>query len=173
MIAYTPETYVVHYGTDMSALDEMSDTVTSGSDFKITNQQFSILLTDLMVFTQYYYQLVATNTFKSTTSPMMSIMTAEKGELNYTLALPEALHKTFPYLSAPGKVSNIEFTGNNDSILVVSWDVPMNRNGIILQYTVTVSEWGAGFVITVMNTTDTANLEIADEHFSKCVVVNI
>ncbi len=80
---------------------------------------------------------------------------------------------TFPYFSAPGKVSNIEFTGKTNSTLVVSWDEPMNRNGIILQYTVTVSEWGAGFIITVTNTTDTANLEIADLHFSKCVVVSI
>ncbi len=86
VIAYTPETYVVYYGTDMSTLDGMSDTVSSGSDFEITDLQFSVLLTDLMVFTPYYYQLIATNTISSTTSPMKSVRTAEKGELNYTLA---------------------------------------------------------------------------------------
>ncbi len=77
MIAYTPETYVVNYGTNMSTLDSMGVTVPSGSDFEATDMTFSVNMTGLKFNIVYYYQLMATNTFTSTSSDVMSFTTDE------------------------------------------------------------------------------------------------
>ncbi len=44
VVAYTHETYVVNYGTDMNILNSMSETVSSGSDFEATDLTFSVLI---------------------------------------------------------------------------------------------------------------------------------
>ncbi len=77
VIAYTNETYVVNYGTDMNSLNSMSEAVSSGSDFEATDLTFSVLITDLTSNTVYYYQLVANNTFASNSSDVMSFTTPE------------------------------------------------------------------------------------------------
>ena len=61
IIAYTPETYVVNYGTNMGSLDMTSAMVPSGSDFEAVNQVFSVRLTNLTDSTDYVYQVVAFN----------------------------------------------------------------------------------------------------------------
>ena len=68
IIAYTPETYVVNYGTSMSLLNVMSNPVQSGSDFEAVNQVFSVELTGLVDTTTYFYQVVAANGQGSTSS---------------------------------------------------------------------------------------------------------
>ena len=75
IIAYTPETYVVNYGTSMSSLNVMSDPVQSGSDFEAVDQVFSVELTGLVDTTTYYYQVVATNGQGSTSSVIQSFTT--------------------------------------------------------------------------------------------------
>ncbi len=80
MIAYTNETYVVNYGTDMNILNSTSEAVPSESDFEATDLTFSVLITGLTSNIVYYYQLVATNTFTSTSSDVMSFTTPEQGK---------------------------------------------------------------------------------------------
>ena len=75
MIAYTPETYVVNYGTNMSSLNLISAMVMSGSDFEAVNQVFSVALTGLVDTTTYFYQVVATNGQGSTSSDVQSFDT--------------------------------------------------------------------------------------------------
>ena len=75
IISYTPETYVVNYGTSMSSLDTMSDPVQSGNDFEAVNQAFSVELTGLVDTTTYFYQVVATNGQGSTSSAIQSFNT--------------------------------------------------------------------------------------------------
>ena len=76
IIAYTPETYVVNYGTNMSSLAVTSAMVMSGSDFEAVNQVFSVALTGLVDTTIYFYHVVATNGQGSTSSDMQSFDTA-------------------------------------------------------------------------------------------------
>ena len=76
IIAYTPETYVVNYGTSMSSLDMTSAMVMSGSDFEAVNQVFSVALTGLVDTTIYFYQVVATNGQGSSSSDVRSFFTA-------------------------------------------------------------------------------------------------
>ena len=77
--------YVVNYGSSEDNLDQTSDTVPSVTDTSLTNQEYSVSLTDLSAGTMYYYQVVAT--FESTTleSDTASFTTLELGTVNYTI----------------------------------------------------------------------------------------
>ena len=75
-IAYTPETYVVEYGTSQDSLDMTSDPTHSGGDITVVNQMYSVQLSSLEPATQYYYQIVATNTALSRSSNLLSFRTA-------------------------------------------------------------------------------------------------
>ena len=75
-IAYTPETYVVEYGTSQDSLDMTSDPTHSGEDITVVNQMYSVLLSSLEPVTQYYYQVVANNTARSRSSNLLSFRTA-------------------------------------------------------------------------------------------------
>ena len=75
-IAYTPETYVVEYGTSQDSLDMTSDPIHSGEDITVVNQMYSVQLSSLEPVTLYYYQVVATNTARSRSSNLLSFRTA-------------------------------------------------------------------------------------------------
>ena len=66
MIAYTPETYTVHFGTSSGSLTPFSQQRQSGDNFTATNLQFSVQLTGLTPATNYSYRVVATNTIGRT-----------------------------------------------------------------------------------------------------------
>ena len=61
MIAYTPETYTVHFGTSSGSLTYVSQQQDSGDNFTATNLLFSVQLTGLSAGTTYYYQVMAMN----------------------------------------------------------------------------------------------------------------
>ena len=85
-IAYTPETYVVEYGTSQDSLDMTSDPTHSGEDITIANVTYSVTLSDLRENTTYYVHIVATNTAsRSTTTSMKRFTTllAESGTLYF------------------------------------------------------------------------------------------
>ena len=75
-IAYTPETYTVHFGTSPGSLTNVSQQQESGDDFTATNLTFSVQLTGLSPGTTYYYQVVAMNTEGSTASIEQNFTTA-------------------------------------------------------------------------------------------------
>ena len=79
-IAYTPETYVVEYGTNQDSLDMTSDPTHSGEDITVVNQMYSVLLSSLEPVTQYYYQVVATNTALSRSSNLLFFRTSDNGK---------------------------------------------------------------------------------------------
>ena len=60
-IAFTPETYVVHYGTSMDTLDSISDPITGLSNFTAMHYKFSTTLTALTPNTIYFYRINLTN----------------------------------------------------------------------------------------------------------------
>ena len=75
LIAFTPETYVVHYGTNMGSLNVMSDPVESRDDFIAENQVYSVPITGLEAVTEYYYMVVSTSTGGTTNSDVESFTT--------------------------------------------------------------------------------------------------
>ena len=72
-IAYTPETYTVHFGTSPGSLTPFSQRRQSGDNFTATNLQFSIQLTGLTPATNYSYLVVATNTISRTNMSMIGM----------------------------------------------------------------------------------------------------
>ena len=76
-IAYTPETYTVHFGTSPGSLTNVSQQRQSGDNVTATNLSFSIELTGLSARTTYYYQVVAMNSVGSTASVEQSFTTTE------------------------------------------------------------------------------------------------
>ena len=78
-VAYTAESYVVNYGTVQDSLTFSSAEVTGSSDITITNQVYSVQLSDLDSETTYFYQVVATNDANSTTSTVATFTTAVQG----------------------------------------------------------------------------------------------
>jgi len=61
-IAYTPETYVVEYGTSQDSLGLTSGSQHSGPDITATDVTYSVQLSNLEPATTYHYRVVATNT---------------------------------------------------------------------------------------------------------------
>ena len=77
-IAYTPETYTVHFGTSPGSLTNISQQRQSGDSFTATNLPFSVQLTGLAARTRYYYQVVAVNSVGSTQSLVQQFTTREQ-----------------------------------------------------------------------------------------------
>ena len=75
-IAYTPETYVVEYGTSQDSLGLTSGSQHSGPDITVTNVTYSVQLSNLEPATTYHYRVVATNTAGTNTSFIKTFMTA-------------------------------------------------------------------------------------------------
>ena len=80
-VAYTTEEYVVLYGTDENALDQMSDIVTGGTDTSAENQIYSVTLDGLETFTIYYFQVRAENTYSFTLSMQSQFTTQQDGKI--------------------------------------------------------------------------------------------
>ena len=85
LIAFTPETYVVHYGTNVGSLDLMSDPMESGDDFEAVNTLFTVQLNGLNPGTLYYYQVSATNSNASTLSDIELFQTGDHRKF-YTMS---------------------------------------------------------------------------------------
>jgi len=81
MIAYTPETYTVHFGNTSGSLTPFNSHKYSGDNFTATNLTFSIELTGLAAGMRYYYQVVAMNSLPSSNhSSEQNFTTAEMRE---------------------------------------------------------------------------------------------
>ena len=77
-IAYTPETYTVHFGTSPGSLNPFNQEQQSSDSFTATNLPFSVQLTGLAARTRYYYQVVAVNSVGSTQSLVQQFTTREQ-----------------------------------------------------------------------------------------------
>ena len=75
LVVYSPEIYVVMYGTSEGALDLMSDAVQGSSDITATNEHYSVVLRNLDLETTYHFQIVATNSFESTSTNTLTFTT--------------------------------------------------------------------------------------------------
>ena len=76
-IAYTPETYVVRYGTSLDDLNMTSGALYSGPNVRMVSRIYSIELSDLQPSTTYFYRVVTYNLFDQTASGVRTFLTEE------------------------------------------------------------------------------------------------
>ena len=80
-VAYTLETYSVKYGIRIDNLDMISNGTDGSSNSTAINQAYSLTITGLEPFTQYYYAVAAYNSFTTTESAIQAFRTTEAGML--------------------------------------------------------------------------------------------
>ena len=77
-IVMDKETYTVQYSTD-SSLQNTSEVVIKANNGFITNQEFSVNITELIPFTTYYYMIQANNSAGNTNTDTMTFTTNQTG----------------------------------------------------------------------------------------------
>lgn len=78
-LAYTPERYLVLYGTSNASLDRTSDVVLSTADLAASNETYNISVNGLEPNRKYYFKVYSSNTFDSVETAVMTFKTAESG----------------------------------------------------------------------------------------------
>ena len=79
-VAYTNESYIVRYGTDMNNLASSSTLVEGGMNFLAVNQQFDTRIEGLESDTKYYFAVLAINSEGNTSSLQGMFTTLELRE---------------------------------------------------------------------------------------------
>lgn len=79
-LAYTPEQYVVSYGTMRESLNQRSPVLSSITDIAASNLTYDVFIPDLSPNTEYFYQVHSTNTYTTTASVIMNFTTLEAGK---------------------------------------------------------------------------------------------
>ena len=83
VIAYTRENYHIEYGVSSDALTMRNEALNGSTNLTSTNLLYSANLTNLRPFTQYYYRLVASNSFTTSQTAVQMFQTSEAGIKNY------------------------------------------------------------------------------------------
>jgi len=93
----------------------------------------SILVDGLLPFTTYFVEFEAMNGAGSTTAEQVNVTTAEAGNqmsiMHYNIALSTI---------DPASLSAPNVTIINATVVLINWDVPMESNGIIVGYNVSI-----------------------------------
>ena len=79
IITFDRENYTLEYGNDISTLGTRN--LMGNSDYNSVNESFSVMLTDLMPYTEYNYVLTATNSNGTTVTGPFMFRTNEAGML--------------------------------------------------------------------------------------------
>lgn len=77
----SPEMYTVQYGLNSDDLSTSNDTISSGTNTSITNQEYSVTLEELLYVTTYYFKVVVTNDVGSVETEVLSFTTPEGGKV--------------------------------------------------------------------------------------------
>ena len=75
--------YQVLYGTSGQLLDQTSSIVDGDSDISLTNQQYSVDLTDLTISTDYYFRVAATFGDVTITTEVNEFRTLDERKCNF------------------------------------------------------------------------------------------
>ena len=79
-ITYTPESYTVVYGLSADTLNNTTEAVQGTMDVAAVDMVYSTTIGGLAAFRQYYYRIIATNSFRSTQSSINTFCTMMSGE---------------------------------------------------------------------------------------------
>ena len=77
-VIFTAEEYVVYYGQSSDSLTMMSE-VLYGTDLEAVNVMYKVTLSELEQLSTYYYNIVSSNSFTSTTTAVLNFTTIQEG----------------------------------------------------------------------------------------------
>ena len=86
-ITYTPETYMVQYGTSPGNLNLTSDVIMSGNDITVVDKTYMITLMGLQPVTMYYYRVMVNNSFGSIVSLIGNFITLARGNTHCSVCI--------------------------------------------------------------------------------------
>ena len=76
-ITYDPEMYRVEFGTIQTILNMTSTGIAGSNELTTTNQRYTVELNGLLPEATYYYRVVSTNSYASTSSAVASFVTTQ------------------------------------------------------------------------------------------------
>ena len=79
-IAYTPEEYVVYYGTTQTFLNQWTSVLSSPTDLSVTNTTYASNVTGLEANRAYYFYINSTNSYGGVLTMIMNFTTLEAGK---------------------------------------------------------------------------------------------
>ena len=77
-VIFTAEEYVVYYGQSSDSLTMMSE-VLYGTDLEAVDVMYKVTLSELEQLSTYYYSIVSSNSFTSTTTAILNFTTIQEG----------------------------------------------------------------------------------------------
>ena len=112
-----------------------SDVTLGNNNTYVTNERYSINITELTPFTTYYFVIWANNSVGNTSTDMMNFTTDQTGTgMRHIVFL--CLQNT--YLAPRVAPDNFEVINITSNSITFSWDALVNgANGIIQQYVIT------------------------------------
>ena len=140
-VSYTPETYLIEYGTTSDFLLPSRNSVTSGTDISVVNKTYRIELKELSPGKKYYFVVVARNSARITRTTPLFIHTKETSKIP-GCSLVVIMECCF--CPVPGKVSFVTASRVNDSSLNISWGAVEAANGNLTHYEVWVNSTSEG-----------------------------
>ena len=90
-IAYTPEEYIVYYGTSQTFLSRRTSVLSSPTDLAVTNATYASNLTGLEANRAYYFYINSTNSYGGVLTMIMNFTTLEAGKSCFTVQILRAL----------------------------------------------------------------------------------
>ena len=79
-ITYTPESYTVVYGLSADTLNNTTEAIQGTMDVAAVDMVYSTTIGGLAAFRQYYYRIIAANSFRSTQSSINTFCTMMSGD---------------------------------------------------------------------------------------------
>lgn len=79
-IVYTPESYLVVYGTQPDSLFSSTETLSSGDDITATERVYAVELKHLDPGTKYYFFVAAVNSYNSSKTELSFLYTKQLGK---------------------------------------------------------------------------------------------
>ena len=181
-IMYTPENYTIMYGSNSESVNERSQVIEGTTDIT-TAMAYLATIANLEPFTLYYYKVVAQNSFDSTESITQTFQTLEAGNGWLSLyctciyicvfILMAVLCCIVIFVAPTAPPSSFTTTYIGPRNVTLSWNPPQegDRNGIIMSYTITCSDFDdvqVGASTTISLTTTLADL--APYSFYSCSI---
>lgn len=97
-IEYTPETYVVEYGTHPESLLFFSESLSSRDDITAMGKVYKVELKDLRPGTKYYFDVIALNSDKLSKTNLSFFYTKETGKW---IRLSRSIRQLLMFLFSP------------------------------------------------------------------------